>query len=912
MYNKINESFCDKKNDRDSLTLQIAGTESINEIKYKKRQKNYNNFKSSPIRMKTPEKKIKDIKKKAKARKYRQKKEVKTNIINNKIGERNFGQELNNYNNNNTATFNEENANKKYNEFTFHKDENINNNDFLENSNNENMNNYNDKYRNGGKIDLNENKEYDINYYNNKHLSIDVDNRKKILKLLKLKKVNINNNPNKNIFVKISKSQDQLRLPNKEISKTEKKYYHNNNFEKTFYNFANKGKLDKRLLKEIIYDKGSPRIQKKLKTRNIIDYEENSLINHSFDAPRTYQKKIIKRFENDKIKKKKNDFINQRVKSEDKLISPISHYNNRNNCINYSNTKTNEFSILKQSIGFNYITSNNSLTPMNKKWIYSSGNKNIISNYYNNNFYNTPIKNYVEQSSFYIDYNKRSRSLNNSIKKILDKSRKNRNYNQLNKRDNCVNISLNNSSANLNDDSFYFNNYNTNNSIFPKYEIIPIISYEYRTPKINLNKSKFQNHISINLEELIIIGEKLFDIIKNLVNNKKMANQCFEFWNYFFISTLQKEINIIILKSELKDAIYSVNYSLMSILICYDYSFDIKLIEKCFSLLKEILELIINNYFIFCKYIMKKVSKKNKDNKWIYKLNNMLSKNKNYSNINSINNNYIINNISSAEKIIFNTNALIKNLNIILEHFKSNSNESLLMLFKKISKKNYEDINYYFKNFLLREENINGSFLASLYLKGNPNFHTVPKPYITKPNNKKYTLILDLEETLLNFRLKAENKGEGILKIRPGLFEFLDEMQKLYEIILFTSSSQDYAESLIDSIEEKKKYFDYKFFRQHNIIIENDFVKDLSRIGRDLDKMIIVDNMPQNYRLNKKNGIHIKGFWGEDLCDRILYNLKDILINVAKDRGDLRDGLIKYHEDISDKITSNIYKFNFE
>ena len=914
MYNKINESFCDKKNDRDSLTLQIAGTESLNEIKYKKRHKKYDNFKSSPSRMKTPEKKIKDIKKKAKARKYRQKKEVKNNNtnINNNIIERNYGYELNNYNDNNTATFNEENANKKYNEFTFHKEENMNNNNFndnLDNNNNEIINNINDEYRNGGKINLYENNQNYNNYSNNKHISIDADNRKKILQLLKLKKVNINKN--KNTFVKISKSQDQLKLPKKEISKTEKKYYHNDNFEKTFNNFGSKGKLDKRLLKEIIYDKGSPRIKKNIKKRNIIDYEENSprLINHSFDAPRTYQKKIIKRLSNDIIKKKKSDFKNHRVKTEDKLISPLSNYNNRNNYINYSNTKTNENSILHQSIGLNYISSNSSLTPMNKKWIYSSGNKNIISNYYNNNFYNTPIKNYVEQSSFFIEYNKKSRSLNNSIKKIFDKSRKIRNYNHLNKRDNCINISLNNSSANLNDDSFYFN---TNNSIFPKYEIMPIISYEYRTPKINLNKSKFNNHISINFEELMIIGEKLFDIIKSLINNKKMANQCFEFWNYFFNSALQKDINIIILKSELKDAIFSVNYSLMSILICYDYSFDIILIEKCFSLFKEILELIINNYFIFCKYIMKKVSKKNRENKWIYKLNNMLSKNKNYSNINNINNNYIMNNTSSVEKIIYNTNIITKNLKIILEHFKSNSNESLLMLFKKITKKNYEDINYYYRNFLLREENINGSFLASLYLKDNPNFHTVPQPYIIKRNNKKYTLVLDLEETLLNFRLKSENKGEGILKMRPGLFEFLDEMQKYYEIILFTASSQDYAESLIESIEEKKKYFDYTFFRQHNIIIENDFVKDLSRIGRDLDKMIIVDNMPQNYRLNKKNGIHIKGFWGEDLFDKILYNLKDILVNIAKDGGDLRDGLIKYHEDIADKITSNIYKFNFE
>ena len=137
-------------------------------------------------------------------------------------------------------------------------------------------------------------------------------------------------------------------------------------------------------------------------------------------------------------------------------------------------------------------------------------------------------------------------------------------------------------------------------------------------------------------------------------------------------------------------------------------------------------------------------------------------------------------------------------------------------------------------------------------------------------------------------------------------------MNKFYEIIVFTASCEDYADSLIDSIEENKKYFEYKFYRQHNIVIENDFVKDLSRIGRDLDKMIIVDNMPQNYRLQKRNGINIKGFWGEDLFDRKLYNLKNILINIAKDGGDLRDGIEKYHEDIAEKVTSNIFKYNYE
>jgi Dullard-like phosphatase family protein len=366
------------------------------------------------------------------------------------------------------------------------------------------------------------------------------------------------------------------------------------------------------------------------------------------------------------------------------------------------------------------------------------------------------------------------------------------------------------------------------------------------------------------------------------------------------------------LNSELKDAIYCINYSLMSILILYDYSFDRLVLNESFSLLKKTLELVINDYFVFCEYIIKKVSKKNSNNKWIKKLNNLLSKNEKYSKTNSnINyNDFMINNISSIEKLIYNTNTIIQNLNIILQQYKSSSNESLLILFKKISQKSYEDINYYYRTFLLREENINGSFLVTLYLKDHPNFYTVANPYITKPNNKKYSLVLDLEETLINFRLKTDEKGEGILKFRPGLYEFLEGVAGIYEIILFTSSSQDYAESLINAIEENKKYFEYTFFRQHNIIIENDFVKDISRIGRNLDKIIIVDNMPQNFRLQKDNGIMIKAFWGEDYYDTALNNLIPILTNIAKEEEDVRKGLEKYKDEILKKVSLNITNEN--
>ena len=110
---------------------------------------------------------------------------------------------------------------------------------------------------------------------------------------------------------------------------------------------------------------------------------------------------------------------------------------------------------------------------------------------------------------------------------------------------------------------------------------------------------------------------------------------------------------------------------------------------------------------------------------------------------------------------------------------------------------------------------------------------------------------------------------------------------------------------------EEDEYFEHRFYRQHTIIIGNDFVKDLNRIGRPLDKIIIVDNMPQNFRLQKENGINIKAFWGEDTNDTALKELGIILVKIAIDGGDVRKGIIRYKDDIIRKVTSNIYKSNY-
>ena len=172
----------------------------------------------------------------------------------------------------------------------------------------------------------------------------------------------------------------------------------------------------------------------------------------------------------------------------------------------------------------------------------------------------------------------------------------------------------------------------------------------------------------------------------------------------------------------------------------------------------------------------------------------------------------------------------------------------------------------------------------------NNNNFSINNKIILPKNSKKFTLILDLDETLISFKTDPFDESKGLLRFRPYLYEFLDLMKKYFEIIIFTSATIEYADPILNAIENgKKKYFDFRLYRNHTIILNNnEFVKDISRIGRNLEKCVIVDNMPQNFRLQKENGIFIKAFWGEDIYDTALLNLMPILVNIAKEGGDLR------------------------
>jgi len=176
-------------------------------------------------------------------------------------------------------------------------------------------------------------------------------------------------------------------------------------------------------------------------------------------------------------------------------------------------------------------------------------------------------------------------------------------------------------------------------------------------------------------------------------------------------------------------------------------------------------------------------------------------------------------------------------------------------------------------------------------------------PFVKSKPKKRYTLILDLDETLIHLEMNKDVL-KGTITFRPGLFEFLDEVSKLYELIIFTCGTAQYANPIIDSIEKEKKYFDHRLFRIHTSFKNNEFIKDLSSIGRELQKTIIIDNTPQNFRLQKENGIYIKSFYSTYKSDRALLDIIPFLKKIVENRpDDIRKELLRYKKEIDLIIT---------
>ena len=207
-------------------------------------------------------------------------------------------------------------------------------------------------------------------------------------------------------------------------------------------------------------------------------------------------------------------------------------------------------------------------------------------------------------------------------------------------------------------------------------------------------------------------------------------------------------------------------------------------------------------------------------------------------------------------------------------------NQTILFCFNQIpDNKNTKYFQYLYNNHYIRyrthkEEN---------------NIEKPPSvPYIKTSLRKTFCLVLDLDETILHsLRL---NFGHYFF-LRPGTIELLNELSEFYEIIIFTSSPKEYADDIIDKIDPKGILILHRLYKSHVIFEKKKTVKNLNLIGRDLNKIVFVDNIKCNAKYNPKN-LYLIPSWTDDIFDDEIYKLKNKLLYIYES-GKFNDDITK-------------------
>lgn len=157
------------------------------------------------------------------------------------------------------------------------------------------------------------------------------------------------------------------------------------------------------------------------------------------------------------------------------------------------------------------------------------------------------------------------------------------------------------------------------------------------------------------------------------------------------------------------------------------------------------------------------------------------------------------------------------------------------------------------------------------------------------PSQEQKTLVLDLDETLIHSLAKGGRMSSGhmvevklnapvavstsnanqpgqvmgpqhpilyYVHKRPHCDEFLKKVCRWYKLVIFTASVQEYADPVIDWLEQERKYFAGRYYRQHCTFRNGAYIKDLSSIEPDLSKVVILDNSPVSYIFHEGMSIH--------------------------------------------------------
>lgn len=135
----------------------------------------------------------------------------------------------------------------------------------------------------------------------------------------------------------------------------------------------------------------------------------------------------------------------------------------------------------------------------------------------------------------------------------------------------------------------------------------------------------------------------------------------------------------------------------------------------------------------------------------------------------------------------------------------------------------------------------------------------LPDP-LPAPYGRPFTLVLGLDDVLIHSEWSRQH-GWRTAK-RPGLDYFLGYLSHYYEVVIFSSNYMIHSEKIVPKLDPYGAYISHALYREGTVYRDGKIIKDLSKLNRDLGKVVMVDCSDDSFALQSENGIRLQPWEG--------------------------------------------------
>ena len=132
-------------------------------------------------------------------------------------------------------------------------------------------------------------------------------------------------------------------------------------------------------------------------------------------------------------------------------------------------------------------------------------------------------------------------------------------------------------------------------------------------------------------------------------------------------------------------------------------------------------------------------------------------------------------------------------------------------------------------------------------------------------------LTTDIDGTLLSSLFENETtEAHGVpdytfqsknVWLRPGVRSFLQAVRPFFEVAVFTAATSDWADRALAELDPTGELIDHRLYREHTTPAPGwPYVKDLSRLGRDLRNVVLVDDNELMFQAQPHNAVWVPAY----------------------------------------------------